>query len=234
MRSPTFQLPLLALVSLAFCLPTVSTAAPTTPAATVSGIETSDDAVKSAFQEAGRLVAAAEAEDFFENITDSIVPRLRHRRSGLICSFEPGDRANNVHLYESPAILPGDDVSCGTTVAGVTRTLYATRYSTPVTAEQAIRQAYEEIVQVWKNPELYKGERVSLESEALPQTYVLQMLVEDKQGRKLFTQANTTKVGGWIYLMRLTGPADQVQAIQLLGGMSWLTALPAPEFPGQD
>lgn len=67
---------------------------------------------------ADRVVADAHAADVFENATQGKVVEVRHRASGLVCSFDPDDGGASVHIYESAGLPRGDDISCSHHVVG--------------------------------------------------------------------------------------------------------------------
>ena len=67
----------------------------------LAGLAAQDDPAASARAEADALIAAAEAEGVFENVTTDTVPTLRHVQSGLTCHFTPGEASNS-----SPSIRP--------------------------------------------------------------------------------------------------------------------------------
>lgn len=73
------------------------------------------------------LLAQARAADLFEDLTDADAQdiKLRHRASGLICVFNPGESVNRVIVFDGA--VRGDDIACATGGEVGERTLYATR-----------------------------------------------------------------------------------------------------------
>lgn len=71
------------------------------------------------------LLAQAGATDLFDNLTgeQSQSISLKHKASGLICVFNPGQPANRIVLFDSP--VRGEDIACSTGGEAGERTLYA-------------------------------------------------------------------------------------------------------------
>jgi hypothetical protein len=73
------------------------------------------------------LLAQAGAGDLFDNVTADNAQeiRLKHKASGLVCGFNPGEVANRVVVFDGAR--RGDDIACSTGGAVGERTLYASR-----------------------------------------------------------------------------------------------------------
>ncbi|RYG13123.1 MAG: hypothetical protein EON96_12985, partial [Caulobacteraceae bacterium] len=89
--------------------------------------------------EADRLIAATHAPALFENVSSDGLARVRHKASGLVCSFLPGQSSNTLVVYP-PGRLPfGDDVGCNADFGKVYLTYYATRYGAGYSAQDSTR-----------------------------------------------------------------------------------------------
>jgi hypothetical protein len=77
--------------------------------------------------EGDALLAQARAGDLFDNQTapDAQDIRLKHKASGLVCVFNPGEPANRVYVFAGAP--RGDDIACATAGEVGERTLYASR-----------------------------------------------------------------------------------------------------------
>ena len=77
--------------------------------------------------EANRLLDTANARDVFEDVSEGKLAILRHRQSGLQCTFEPGVDGNDIEVFPMPP--RGDDIGCSRRLMGFTQTVYASRYA---------------------------------------------------------------------------------------------------------
>ena len=193
-----------------------TTAVAESPEATVVEIAAARD-------EADRLIAEAEAEGIFENITGDGRPTVLHRSSGLVCQFERGNPENVVYVFPSP-FPRGDDVGCNMPTGGYALTHYATRHTEPITAEAAAQIAVAAVRERLGEVREFSGDAVDYSSEGLPRTYRALMEVS-AEGRDLFTSASTAEVSGWIFKQRLTTPLDDALNGQLVGVAAWLSLL---------
>ena len=92
-----------------------SPAAPTSDLLKSLGIEVRSPPtpaeIATARSEADAITATAHATAFFENVTTTASPALRHRASGLVCTFNAGSSINAILLFKPPS---GDSFGCNT------------------------------------------------------------------------------------------------------------------------
>lgn len=181
--------------------------------------------------EADALIAAADAEALFDNTTDSDVPTVRHKPSGLVCAFEPGEADNGITIFEQGVGIPrGEDVGCNSTFGGAHHTLYATRYRPAMSAERALSDAVAAIRRRFPDARRYEGSGTSIEvdregRQPLPPTHSAAFTIELEGVGPAYTSARVAEHDGWIIKQRLTVEMSKVTAGQLMGGMHWTRAL---------
>ncbi|MBX3479560.1 MAG: hypothetical protein KF842_04110 [Caulobacter sp.] len=191
------------------------------------------EVVAKARAEADSLIEAGGVSDLFENVTVGIDPRIRHLRSGLVCSFTPGSEVNKVMVFEG-GLPRGDDVGCNTSFGDMTVTHYATRYDRPYTPEVLAEDAGRAIEDRWDTAVPYQGAVATAEEDDLPPTSAVRYLIgpAEKQG---YTQALTARIGEWSFKQRMTMPADGAVAAMIMSGMTWNSVLrQAVSNPGHD
>jgi hypothetical protein len=190
--------------------------------------------VAKATAEANALLKQAGAEDLFENITEGIDPRVRHLRSGLVCSFTPGAELNKVTVFDNDEPSRGDDVGCNTTLGDIVTTYYATRYAEHYSPEFLAEDAGRAIKQRWPDAVSYDGPVATVKEEGNPPTSAAMFYIGTGENRR-YTHAYTARVGDWSYKQRLTAPAESAMAVQAVGGIGWNTVLRlARTNPGAD
>ncbi len=183
--------------------------------------------IAAARAEADAIIRKANAADLFDNITDSNIPTLRHKASGLVCGFEPGAKVNHVTVYEgtSDALPRGDDVSCETRMADFDQSIYVTRWRERYNTDQALQIAVSAIHQRWPAAQSYSGQSATMSTKADPAPHKTARFIVEVDGRKLYTRASTATVGDWSILERTTGPADNALAGDLLGETTLMNLL---------
>lgn len=67
--------------------------------------------IAAARKEADAIAAASGAAAFFDNVTTTASPALKHKASGLVCSFNSGSPINRILLFRPPG---GDSFGCNT------------------------------------------------------------------------------------------------------------------------
>ena len=167
--------------------------------------------------EGDQILRTANAQAFFENVSDEEVVLLHHRASGLVCLFEPGQQTNNVRVYPVRDGMPtlGHDVGCGTDL-GPTLTTYATRYEPTMTAEAAMDAAIAEIRAAWTEIEPVQA---AFSVETIPDMADPILAVFKATHSTLGRVATVVIIfekNGWIYKMRATGNMDEAEDLVLL------------------
>lgn len=180
------------------------------------------EAIAAAAAEADAIARAGEAQDLFENVTDSAVPALRHRASGVVCHFEPGAAGNEVHVYPPAGLkLPrGDDVSCQTTSLEFVYTLYMTRYPPEVTVDIVLAGSDRAIHQRFPDARPLRGTAISLGLKGGPAPWKTLRYQAKQNGKPIYTRASAMKTGGWTIAHRLTGPLKEMMAGDLLAELN--------------
>ncbi len=201
------------------------------PTAIVAETPASAGDIATARSEASRLITLAHAEDLFTNITTGATARVRHNRSGLVCEFTPGAQDNAILIFDQAGtpIPRGDDVGCNAPQAGISHTLYATRYRPAMSARSALDQAIGAIQHRWPDARPYDGLTTDVSTDrngaaALPRTLSGHYVVSI-DGVDNYTSARIADYGGWIFMQRLTAPMDQATMGQLMAGMIWNAVL---------
>jgi hypothetical protein len=213
-----FRLVTAAFAALAFAQPAVAQAPATMP----------EPATIEARAEAARLIAEAKAGDLFEDASTGSVPGARHKRSGLVCSFEPGAEANRIFVFDEGAAARGDDVACVTQVMGVTTTLYATRYAKPVSVTEAVDDAIRGIAAQFPGAREYAGKTANADIDpttpgaASRQRARVEVSIE---GVPALAKVDAAEVGGWIIKLRATGPLQPELATDLFAEIAFAAVL---------
>lgn len=176
--------------------------------------------IAAARAEGDRLIAEANASEWFEYVGGGRDAWVLHRRSGLVCRFEVGRSLNRIMVFESEYAAPGDDVGCNMPRSAADLTMYATRYSEPITAEQAVYEAIAGIQGRYPQWSPYDGEILGASLADL-QTYVGRMVVTLPDGRRFYTHAVTAEVDGWIIKQRLSAPEESSMDGQMAGFVDW-------------
>lgn len=191
-------------------------AAVAAPAATTPAHSPSEASATrlAAIAEADRLIAEAEAEGQFVNITQGEVPTVRHPASGLVCTFGNDYAGNQIILFDNPTVVE-QDVGCATNGTAARISLYATLYRRPKSAEAALRDSIAEVKGVYPDLRPYEGEQIDVEVEGvtLPQIYITHFQMS-WNGRSMYSSTQTAQHRGWIFKMRTTGPLDDAQLVQ--------------------
>jgi hypothetical protein len=178
--------------------------------------------------EAARLIAEAKAADLFEDASTGTVPGARHLRSGLVCSFEPGAEANAIAVLDEGVAARGDDVACTTQVLGVTTTLYATRYSRPVSVREAVDDAIRGIAAQFPGAREYAGRTANADVDprtpgaATRERARVEVMIE---GQPALAKVDVAEVNGWIIKLRATGPLEPPLATDLFAEIAFAAVL---------
>jgi hypothetical protein len=159
------------------------------------------------------LLAQAGASDLFDNVTASGAQniRLRHKASGLICEFNPGQQSNRVVVFESAT--RGDEIACATGGAAGERVLYASH-----TPGRALADAFaHDLAEVKRN---HPG-AVGYDFPPGTDSPILQMLdippmPPSKTARFIadhqFTSVSSAVIKDWSLEFRFTCPEQQQDA----------------------
>ena len=170
--------------------------------------------------EAARLIAAAAAEDLFEDVSAGKLAVVRHRSSGATCSFNPDTRGNRLVVFQG-ALARGDDIGCSQSVAGFTQSIYVTRYPGAPGVDELMGAAIQSLRRHVADAKPYEGPSMTPQFDPkskfarLPAPRTAQF-VGKVEGKPVFTLVSIANVGAWSIKVRMTGPQDKAGAMQLL------------------
>jgi hypothetical protein len=182
----------------------------------------------SARAEGDALLSAARATDLFDNLTAPGAGdiKLRHKASGLICAFNPGDPSNSVVVFD--AAVRGDEIACTTAGEAGTRALYATR-APGRTLDQAFAHDVETVRRSHPGAQAYDlpadardgGVLALLDAPPLPASRTARFIADHQ-----FTSVSSAIVDGWAIEFRYSCPEErQDVAAAVVQPTLWVTAL---------
>jgi hypothetical protein len=183
--------------------------------------------------EAARLIEATGAGELFDNITDGKVAEVRHRRSGLKCSFEPDEPGNRLMVFDAPYAEPGDDVGCTTllhTEEPILVTLYATRFRERFPEKAIFDDAVLAIRQRYPDAKLFEGPvaHVSVEPKRgaprPPKVRTARIEATD-EGQPIYTEVSLATVGEWTFKIRITAPKARSMEAAMAAGVLLIAAM---------
>lgn len=180
----------------------------------------SAETLADASAEADRLIASTGAVEFFENVSSGGMARVRHKASGLLCSFTPDLDRNTLALFGSPGVPRGDDVGCQADVGEVYMTFYATRYPGGMSAQDAADGADEAIRQRYPEARPYDGPIANAALEGASDQAAVRYSVMDGPVPSS-AHAITIKIGEWVFKQRLTHSDESGMAAQVIAQASW-------------
>ena len=168
-------------------------------------------AVRADKTEADRLIAGSGHAALFVNVSNNRGPAVHHRASGLICRFQAGSSFNNIRVYDHKA--GAEDVSCHTSVEGISFSHYASQHTPTPTVESEVHAAIAAMRQRWPDLRAYEGETAeAAESDAgLPMRHVARASVK-VDGDDHLTKVIVAQVGVWTIKQRMTVKMDRALA----------------------
>lgn len=185
--------------------------------------------VAAAQAEADRLIAAAQAGAWFENITDSAVPTVRHIPSGMICLFPRNSPDSQIAIF--PSSMPrGDDVGCVTydDDLRVYTTLYASRYD-PLPSEREVLQLANDAIRTrFPDARPFAGQlmQASAEGRPAPIGSAWRLTLNGQDSLSLVLVSHSRE---WGFKERVTGPIEESDTVSLLAAVRFVHALSAVE-----
>lgn len=199
----------------------VLVAAPATAQISISPAEpASAGEIAAARAEADRLIAAAQAGDVFENVSEGREPRARHRRSGMVCRFRMGEEQSLIMVFPSP-VPRGDDVGCNVGSGDTYRSIYATRYGAlSVSPQDAMDIAVYQIQQRYPEAQPWDQPVVTVDRQGAAPSRVAAFRVGAS-----YTHVMLSEVGEWSIKERLTLPEAPSMEAQLFNNMIWSITL---------
>jgi hypothetical protein len=188
----------------------------------------SAEAMAAARDQADRIIAAAEAEGVFENITHDALPRLKHLRSGMTCVFDPGAARNNVHIYPVTPATPerGDNVSCGTNFGGAALTTYATHLTPMPSVDDDMRSTIDSIMQAWPDAQGLDGEFQIATADGQEKPAFAAVTFIHPSGQEAASFALISHVETWSFKLRATGLVADAQTLARISSLLFSQSLP--------
>lgn len=195
---------------------------PSAGRAQVTDAPASAEDLATASAEADRLIAGTGAAALFENVSSDGMAKVRHKASGLVCSYLPGAENNSLTLF--PSSLPrGDDVGCNADFGPAFITYYATRYGPGYSATDSMNDAVAAIRNRFPDARPHEGLTATVEPpEGVTETAFAGLLIGPADQSR-YTMARTAKVGEWIFKQRVTGEGgeDAIMANQIITAVFW-------------
>jgi hypothetical protein len=170
--------------------------------------------------EADALISGTGLPDLFVNVSRDGMVRIRHKVSGLVCSYLPGAQNNSLMVFDQGDGQPGDDVGCNADFGEVFLTYYATRYGPGYSAADSARDAANAIRNRWPDARPYEGAMAVVEPPAGVTESEYAALLIGPEASPRYAHALTAKVGEWIFKQRMTGDGDQqsIMSNQIVAG----------------
>ena len=178
--------------------------------------------IAAARAQADRLIQRANAQDWFENVTDSALPAVRHRPSGMRCLFV-GNQYDQIAVFPTAqgGIPAGYDVGCVSREEslGVDLTLYATRYRPLPTEQQIMGAAAQAVVSRYPGARPYGGDVALASAEGRPEPLSRAWTIEGDR----FTLAMVSHNREWGFKARANG--DDPSMTSLYASVAFVAAL---------
>ena len=202
----------------------VATAGSSTVQARIRGDEQA--ARSTAWREAQALIDGTDAPELFENLSTGDRMSIRHKASGLVCVYSPGEANNSLMLF--PGLPRGDDVGCNADAGNIYMTVYATRYGPGTSTADATESAAQGIRNRFPDARPYAGPVVVPQVPAGVGEPTFVAFVTGEGDRALYAHARLAKVGEWIFKQRMSTPEPMmVGAEALISTGRWTAVLEA-------
>jgi hypothetical protein len=175
---------------------------------------------------ADQLIAKGGAAKYFENITKDASATVRHKASGMTCSFS-NEQHDAIRIYPSGSsgIPEGEDVGCNTRLMETDLSIYATKYPQRAHAEDIMQSAVAAIVQRWPDAKVHEGELISVSVNDGPSPLVAAYDVK-VSGQAMLTVAFVLHKDDWSFKGRATGPTADDAPVNLLAALTFTASLP--------
>lgn len=179
-----------------------------------------------AWREAQTLIDGSGAPELFENLSVGNDMRIRHKASGLVCVYSPGEQSNSLRLF--PGLPQGDDIGCNADAGNIYMTVYATRYQPAISVDEAIESAANGIRNRFPDARPYSGPVLEPDvPDSIGEPSYVAFLVGQGE-RTLYAHARVAKVGEWIFKQRMSTPeAMALGAEALISAGRWTDVLEA-------
>lgn len=179
-----------------------------------------------AWREAQTLIDGTDAPELFENLSTGDDMRIRHKASGLVCVYSPGERHNSLMLF--PGLPRGDDVGCNADAGNIYMTVYATRYGPGTSTADAAEIAAQGIRNRFADARAYVGPVIEPQVPAGVGDQGFVAFVTGDGERTLYAHARLAKVGEWIFKQRMSTPEPMMLGAEaLISSGRWTAVLEA-------
>jgi hypothetical protein len=212
---------LIVLAALALSAPALAQ----TPAPAAAPLLESPAAARAA---ANDLIALAHVSDLFENVTEGSEPVLRHRASGLKCSFgvAPTVWRQDAILVFQTGLPRGDDVGCNMHFERYLVSLDVSRLAKTPTLDAMTAYYAKSALAAHPKANAYAGPYVQPQGlpSDFPLFHIVRFAFDDPAGRQ-FSLLGVAVVNGWVIEERVTGPYDDARFGDLLGAGELVAAI---------
>lgn len=153
--------------------------------------------------------------DYFENVTQGEMGRLRHKGSHLVCLLDPD--GSDLVVTINPSATPGDDVTCSSTVVGQ-ETWQAARSASTPSIKDALMTAVDAAKQRVDKFKPYRGPVMNATAELSKDVpLATARFVGRLDGKPVFVRVSVFILNGWVYTETLVAPEGDAGPADLLG-----------------
>lgn len=166
------------------------------------------DSAPSGIEASRALIANAELTDVFVPIEHES-PAVRHTASGLTCHFFGAPTRMQLATFAGQP--RGNDVGCVSDYADKATTLYATRYTPPISLEEALAGGVAGIRHRFPDAQpLASTMTVTVDGAPVPRVAQFTITLN---GERWFTSVIVAEANGWIYKLRYTARAVEDESL---------------------
>lgn len=162
---------------------------------------------QSAMAASRAIIEAAQLGDVFVPI-EGESPAVRHTASGLVCHFFGTTTRARVVTFGDAG---GEDVGCVSDYEDKATTLYATRYSPPISIDEALASGVAAIRQRFSDARPLP-QTLTIAPDGVTPPRVAQFAVT-VNGERWFTSVIVAEANGWIYKLRYSARAVEDQSL---------------------
>lgn len=196
-------------------------------------VSASVESLAAASAEADALIAGTGSPELFVNVSSDGMAKVRHRASGLVCTFMPGAANNTLMLFDGGSLPRGDDVGCNADFGALYLTYYATRYGEGYSALDSVREAAAAVRNRFPDARPYDNASIRISPpDGVGEPEFAAFLIGPEASRR-YTHAASVKVGEWIFKQRMTadGAEGAIMANQLMSAVFFNDVLEAAVGP---
>lgn len=166
------------------------------------------DTAPSALEASRALIENAQMSDIFTPVEHES-PAVRHNTSGLTCHFFGAPTRMQLATFAGQP--RGDDVGCVSDYENKATTLYATRYTPPISLEEALAGGVAGIRHRFPDAQpLASTMMVTVDGAPVPRVAQFTIILN---GERWFTSVIVAESNGWIYKLRYTSRAVEDESL---------------------